>query len=795
MQKNRNVKIEVKLMFKNYLNTALRFLRRNKLFAGINLLGLSLALAASFIILLYVINEVSYNRNYKNREQIFRVLDDSEGSKSARTPYVLASALKDYVPQVEIAVTTASLGDFKLKLKDEFISIPLTIGTNSELFNIFDLSLSGSSENILEEPNSIVLSQKQADKFFHDENPIGKEITGLVNDNEQIFIVKGVFKDIPLNSSLKADCFVSSKWTLDRINKIFNTKDADLSWRRNFWTNWVMLKRNVDTGAVDSLLKTNNKQLSDYSLQNLSDVYFHSEGLINAGETGNIKAIRLFLAIAFLIILVAAINYIILSTAVSSERTKEIGIRKTNGASIGSLRKQLLSESLFLAFLAFPVALLLVKTSIPYAEKLFQIKLQIINSNVIIYILVYLSLIFFIGLVSGLYTSSYLSRINVISIMNNSIHSGKQKSSARFALIVIQLIIFCSFMSATLLIRSQFKFAMEKDLGYHSKNILLVKIGSDLKNAGVFINSIKSLPNVIDAAGASEPLPMLGSSWSMIQSFRNSEQVKIESMDVDYGYLEVMGMTIVKGRGFSKEFGSDLKNSLIFNETAIKQLGIEDPVGKFVIDRGQTIIGVVKDFNLHSIHTEIPPIKITLTDKYIEQVSIQYDPGSLNNLLPQIENEWKKAAPGVPFDYLTIEEFMEKYIYSSEKSLSAIFSIFALFSLIIATVGLFGLTLFIAKTRTKEIGIKRILGSSEKSIVFSFVRNNLIMVLIASSLSIPITFYFINMWLSSFAYKVNISWWVFVFTFLVASIVVLLTVLFHSFRVARINPVESLRYE
>jgi len=758
-------------------------------------LGLSLALAASFIILLYVINEVSYNRNYKNREQIFRVLDDSEGSKSARTPYVLASALKDYVPQVEIAVTTASLGDFKLKLKDEFISIPLTIGTNSELFNIFDLSLSGSSENILEEPNSIVLSQKQADKFFHDENPIGKEITGLVNDNEQIFIVKGVFKDIPLNSSLKADCFVSSKWTLDRINKIFNTKDADLSWRRNFWTNWVMLKRNVDTGAVDSLLKTNNKQLSHYSLQNLSDVYFHSEGLINAGETGNIKAIRLFLAIAFLIILVAAINYIILSTAVSSERTKEIGIRKTNGASIGSLRKQLLSESLFLAFLAFPVALLLVKTSIPYAEKLFQIKLQIINSNVIIYILVYLSLIFFIGLVSGLYTSSYLSRINVISIMNNSIHSGKQKSSARFALIVIQLIIFCSFMSATLLIRSQFKFAMEKDLGYHSKNILLVKIGSDLKNAGVFINSIKSLPNVIDAAGASEPLPMLGSSWSMIQSFRNSEQVKIESMDVDYGYLEVMGMTIVKGRGFSKEFGSDLKNSLIFNETAIKQLGIEDPVGKIVIDRGQTIIGVVKDFNLHSIHTEIPPIKITLTDKYIEQVSIQYDPGSLNNLLPQIENEWKKAAPGVPFDYLTIEEFMEKYIYSSEKSLSAIFSIFALFSLIISTVGLFGLTLFIAKTRTKEIGIKRILGSSEKSIVFSFVRNNLIMVLIASSLSIPITFYFINMWLSSFAYKVNISLWVFVFTFLLASIVVLVTVLFHSFRVARINPVESLRYE
>ncbi len=782
-------------MLKNYLNTAFRFLKRNKLFAGINLLGLSLALAASFIILLYVINEISYNHNYKNREQIFRVLSDSEGSKSARTPYVLTSALKDYIPQVEYAVTTAYLGDFKLKLKDEYISIPLTIGTNSELFNIFDLSMSGPSANILDEPNSIVLSQKQADKFSPDENPIGKEITGLVNDSEQIFIVKGVFKDIPLNSSLKADCFVSSKWTLDRINKIFSTKDADLSWRRDFWTNWVMLERNVDTGTVDSLLKTKNKQLSHYSLQNLSDVYFHSEGLMNAGETGNIKTIRLFLAIAFLIILVAAINYIILSTAVSSERTKEIGIRKTNGASIISLRKQLLSESLFLAFLALPVALLLVQTAIPYAEKLFQVKLQIINSNVIVYILVYLSLILFIGLASGLYTSSYLSRIKVISILNNSIHSGKQKSSVRFALIVIQLIIFCSFMSATLFIRSQFRFAMEKDLGYHSKNILLVNIGSNFKNYGVFINSIKSLPNVKNAAGAGEPLPMLGSSWSMIQSFQSSEQVKIESMDVDYGYLEMMGMTIVKGRGFSKEFASDLKNSLIFNETAIKQLGIEDPIGKYVVDRGQTIIGVVKDFNLHSIHTEIPPIKITLTDKYISQVSIQYDPGSLNTLLPQLENEWKRVAPGVPFDYLTIEELMGKYIYSSEKSLGAIFSIFALFSLIIATVGLFGLTLFIAKTRTKEIGIKKILGSSERSIVFSFVWNNLIMVLLASSLSIPITFYFVNKWLSNFAYKVNINWWVFVFSFLVASIVVLLTVLFRSFKAARINPVESLRYE
>ncbi len=783
-------------MLKNYLKTALRFLKRNKLFAGINLLGLSLALAASFIILLFVINELSYNNCYKNRKRIFKVVsyDDKSKTGNSRTPYVLASALKDNIPQVEYASATKTIGDLKLKVKDEYIPIPLTIGTNSELFNIFDLSMSGSSENILDEPNAILLSQTQASKFFPDKNPLGKEITGIVNDQEQVFVVKGVFKDIPLNSSLKADCFVNSKWTLDRVNKIFNTKDANSSWRRDFWTNWVILKENVNADEIDSLFKTKDKQLNSYSLQNLSDVYFHSEGLINAGETGNLKTIKLFLAIAFLIVLVAAINYIILSTAVSSERAKEIGIRKTNGASIHSLRKQLLSESLFLAFLALPVALFLVQIAMPYAEKLFQVNLQIINSNVIIYIMVYLSLVLFIGLASGLYTSSYLSRIKVISILNNSIHSGKQKSSVRFALIVIQLIIFCSFMSATLIIRSQFKYAMNKDLGYNSKNILLVNLGSNF-NYGVFINNIKSLPNVKDAAGASDPLPMMGSSWSMIQSFKNTEQIKVEAMDVDYGYMEMMGMTMVKGRGFSKELGSDLKNSCIFNETAIKQLGIDDPVGKFVVDRGKTIIGVVKDFNLHSIHTEIPPLKITLTNKYIRQVSIQYVPGSLNTLLPQLENEWKKIAPGVPFDYITMEELMEKYIYSSEKNLSTVFSIFALFSLVIATFGLFGLTLFIAKTRTKEIGIKKILGSSEKSIIYSFVRNNIIMVLVASLLSIPITIYFANKWLSNFAYKVNINGWVFAFAFLMATIVVILTVLFHSFKAARTNPIESLRYE
>lgn len=788
-------------MFKNYLKTALRFLKRNKLFAGINILGLSLALAASFIILLFVINELSYNHCYKNRKQVFRVVNyyvDFKNTMSG-TPYVLASVLKDEFPQVEKAVRARNMRGFKLKLKDEFVSVRRAVATDSEIFKIFDVNLTRAQENILDELNSIVLSRRQANKFFADEDPIGKEIIGLANNEEQVFVVKGVFEDIPVNSTFRADCFVNSKWTIDPINKSFRVDNAEVNWTLNFWTTWVLLNKDADVASLENqfrALETKNiaeKPIYQYSLQNLSDIYLHSEEVMNSGMGGSIKNIRLFSAIAFLIILIAAINYIILSTAVSSGRAKEIGIRKTNGASINSLRRQLLSESIFLAMLVLPIALGLTWFAMPFAEKLFQTKLQIISSNIIVYILVYLGLTLFIGITSGLYTSSYLSKIKVIDILKNSTHSGKRKSAIRFALIVVHLVIFCSFVSGTLIIRSQYEYALKKDLGYHNRNILLFDLGQNFKGYSSFINSIKSYPNITMAAGTMYGLPMQGSMSSMHQHFQDkTKKVNVEGMAVDYNFLETMGITLLEGRVFSEEFGSDLTKSTLLNETAVEQLGITNPIGKQL--GGSTIIGIVKDFNLHSIHSDIPPLNISMTDKYIQQVAIRYTPGTLSSLLPMLEKEWKDAAPERPFRYTTIEQLIGSS-YSSEKNLSTIISIFALFSLLIAAFGLFGLTLFVAKTRTKEIGIKKVFGSSERTIIYSFLKNNFIMVFVASLLSIPITIYFMNRWLSSFSYKTNIDWWVFVVAFLMATIVVLSTVLFHSFRASRINPVEALKYE
>jgi putative ABC transport system permease protein len=347
--------------------------------------------------------------------------------------------------------------------------------------------------------------------------------------------------------------------------------------------------------------------------------------------------------------------------------------------------------------------------------------------------------------------------------------------------------------SSTLILHSQYIYALNKDLGYFNKDVLLIELGRDFKGYSTYINGIKSNPNVINAGGTLGSLPAKNYTIDVIQHFQDKNvKVQIERMYIDYNFLKTMGIPLIKGREFSQEFGSDLTQAVILNETAVKQLGITDPVGKMIGD--QTIIGVVKDFNLHSIHSAIPPIIISITDKNIQQVALHYKPGTLNNVLLMVEAEWKKEAPDRPFRYTTIEDII-KDIYSSEKNLSTIVFIFTLFTLLIAAFGLFGLTLFIARSRTKEIGIKKVYGSSIHSIVYSFMLNNFILVLLAALLSVPVTIHFMSKWLNNFAFKTSISLWIFVISFAIAATVVLLTVFINSYKASHINPIEALRNE
>lgn len=790
-------------MLQNYLKSALTFLRRNRLFAIINLLGLSVALATSFIMLLYAINELSYNNCHKNSNRIYRILNYLVDFKkfNNQTPYVLANELKKEFPQVERAVSTKRVNNFKFKYKEEIIPIEDAIGTDSEIFDIFTLPVIGSSsnKNLLDNKNSIVISHDLAEKFFPGQNPVGQNIICLIYNTEQLLTVTGVFENIPENSTLRAQCFLNSKWTVDFINKTYGIDNADADWTQNFWNTWILLSSNSDFKLLENQFRAFElKNISEtspfqYSLQNLKNVYLKSAEISNAGITGNIKNVKLFITIAFLITIVAAINYIILSTMVSARRGLEIGLRKTFGASNRNIRYHLLSESILMALIVLPVAIALMWTALPYAGKLFQTQLNVLGSNISIYITVYIALTILIGLISGLYTSTYLSRLEVTNIIKNSSFSGKKRKMLRSLLVILQLIIFCSFVSSTLIIRSQYKYSLNKDLGHFKQDILFIQSGSNFQGYSAFINDIKLNPDIVLAAGTSDALFSEFSGYSVVPHFTDKDvRVQVEEMSIDYDFIKTMGLILTSGRDFSKEFPSDQTESVILNQTAVKMIGIPDPIGQKISN--YTIIGVIKDFNLHSIRSEIPPLLLFLTDRNIYQIAVHYRPGTLNSILLKIKEEWKNVSPEKPFIYNTIEELI-KNNYTSEKHLSIILTISTLFTLLIAVLGLFGLTLFVTQSKIEEIGLRKVFGSSESSIVSSLLLNNLILVVCAASLSIPISLYFMKRWLDNFAYKTTIPWWIFLISFLIAALVVLSTVFIHTFKASRINPVKALKYE
>jgi len=790
-------------MLKHYLTPAFRFLNRNKLYTAINSLGLAISLAISFIILLYVINEFSFDHLHKNRKNVYRVNNYHVDAKlnQATTPHQLARILEEEFPQVEKAVSTGVVRGVKLKSFEEFLPVERAITTTSEVFDIFTIPLVSRplSEDLLLDRNSIVLSRELANKLFKTGDPVGKVIEGNLHDSTVLFTVTGTFENIPQNSSFQADCFLNPYWNLVPYQRIMKTENLNDFWFINICITWVLLNDGSDLSTIDTQLREmENTHVKgplkyNYSLQKLSDVHLKSDDIGFSAFQGNMKDLKLFSLIAFLIVFIASTNYIILSIAVSTGRTKEIGIRKTAGGAINRIRNQLLSESIGLSILVLPIALVIMVAIRPYSESLFDTELHVIPSNLGIYIVAYILITLLIGLTSGLYTSSYMARLKVIDILRNTIHSGKSRKYYRFLLTTVQLIIFCTFVSSTLLIRSQYQFAIKRDPGHYVENILFIDLGRNFKEYESFLNKVRSIAFVEMATGSMDVIPTDRSGSMMFQHLQNEEvKVRIEIFNADYQFLEIMGIPLAEGRYYSEEFGNDMDYSVILNETAVKKMGIENPMDQKI--KHLNIVGVVKDFTLHSVQSEIQPLFIHLSNKFIYQLAITYQPGTLDNLIPLLKSEWDKTGQEAAFSYLTIEESIEN-LYASEKNLSTILALSSLLAIIIAAFGLIGLTLFVSKSRTNEIGIRKVFGSTEKEIVLSFLNMNFLSVITAGITSVPITLFFFNRWLENYTYKVEISWWVFIITGLIAAIVVLSTVLIQSLKASRINPVEALRYE
>ncbi len=794
-------------MFKNYLKTALRFLKKNKLFTFINLLGLSIALAISFVIVLYVVNELSYNSCYKNKKSIYNVITYHTDSKDKweNTPFVLASTLKEDFPEITAATNLRSERQIFAKVGEERIRLRAKC-TNDDFFKIFDIPFKyGSADHeLLTNPDAIVLSESLAQKIYGDENPVGKDFMTSMYNTDKVFTVTGVYKDLPKNSSIQAECLVNERWAINELNYTFHTGNSRTNWYRDFWTTWILVDSKSKKDAIVSQLPTfeekhldNRMALTrDFQLHSFNDFYLHSSDIANiaqGGRTGNAKNVRLFSIIAILVVLVAIVNYIILSTAVSTLRAKEIGIRKTNGASNSLLQKQFFGESLMIAILSVPFALFLAWLAIPAAGKLFDTRLELMSSNVIIYILIYLGIALLVGIASGLYSAGHLSRIKVIEVFKKQQTSNHNTISLRSALVAFQLVIFCTFVTSAMVVRSQYRYSLNRDMGFDAQNVLLVDIPS--RNQYVpLLDKIRNCPYVIHAGATTDAIPTGNFTTQMANCENNpNELLKMEYFGVDYQFLEAMGITPIEGRLFSEDYSND-DNCVVINETAVKQLGIVDPIGKIIRSRGKTIIGVVKDFNLHSIQNTIPPLNIELTKKYMSQIAISYQPGTRVQVIQQVESIFKELYEDRTPSYYEVADIYA-HMYAAERNLSNIISLAALFTAIISALGLLGLTLFDARSRTKEIGIKKAMGSSSLDIIFALGKKNTILVLVANVISIPISYIVINRWLENYAYKTPIYSWIFIITGIVTLIITTLTISWQSWKAANKNPVEALRYE
>ena len=533
-----------------------------------------------------------------------------------------------------------------------------------------------------------------------------------------------------------------------------------------------------------------------FRLQSLKDVYLRSSHLVNnRTATGNIKNVYIFSLIGFLILVIASINYTILSTARASTRSKEIGIRKVTGAGRKTLVRQILGESIITSFISLPLALLLAHLLLPSVNQLFRKDLAFQLTENWHFIAGFILLTLLVGLMSGSYLAFYLSSFKPVDVLKSKINTGINKSVYQKILITIQLVIFIVLLLGTGIIFRQIRYVQNKDMGFNREGLMTIYHDDDefRKRYFSFKNEVIKHPGVLNVSATMFGPPYNGGmQWEIPLKDNPDEIVRVEGLAVDFNYIETLEFTLLAGRAFSEEYGSD-SSAIILNETAVKKLGIDDPVGEVIQDR--TVIGVIKDFHLHTFHSEIMPMVIDIMDmKYSHDVVIRIDPENVSNTIAFIEEKWKEFAPDSPFEYSFFNDALEA-LYDDEKRFGKIISLSTLIAVFIACIGMFGLSLFIGEQRIKEIGIRKVFGSSSTQVVMLILKQYMLMVLIANLVAWPVAWYVMNRWLQNFAYRTKFEIWLFFAVAALSMIIVLATITFQTVKAAQTNPSETLKFE
>ncbi|MDB5119911.1 MAG: FtsX-like permease family protein [Sphingobacteriales bacterium] len=798
-------------MLKIYLKTSIRYLWKHKGFSIINLIGLSIGIAVCYFALLYVNFELSYDRYNEKESQIYRIVTDEKtpfGVNYESAPAALGPALQAEFPEVKSSVRVFLDNYIIQKDKETYGTVDVAYA-DSSLFSVFSLPLaSGRVNTLFNQPFDMVVSETAARRYFGTVQCIGKTL--MLNGNQQA-AVTGVMKDIPNNSHFKVDILLSMSSLIG--------KSDDSEWMKNwnrygFYTYLLLPNKqaaNSLSAKLNGFIKSHNPQSINQqtlSVEPLKEVYLKGKPRGNkAGSTthGNINNMYIFSVIAGLVLFIACFNFINLTTAFSLQRAKEIGVRKVMGASKKQLISQFLADAMMLTLLAFIIALLVCVLLLPIFNQLSgkTISTSIFQNPAYIGLLLLITLI--IGFLSGIYPAYLLSSFQPIESLKGQLVSGIKGIFLRKALVITQFSISIILIIATIFIYQQLSF-MNQNLGFKKDHLLVIDFQYDdriINHETKIKQKLLNIPGVDKASFASYIPGKPNKKFpTKIESVGHDMQEFIfDTYFIDTDFLQQYQIEIIAGRGFSSKHKSDLRTAMLINETAVKSLGFSNPkdaLGKRFSQGTKggegIIIGVIKDFHFHSMAEKIQPLTLRISPGFFTYLTLSFSSNNVQSTIKNIEKAWNDLAPGLPLSYFFADEAYHAQ-YKSEERFGKLFISFSSLAILISCLGLFGLAAFSTTQRTKEIGVRKVLGASTASITSLLSKDFLKLISISIIIASPISWFAMSKWLQNFAYRVDITWWVFALAGILAILIAFITISFQTIKAAIANPVKSLRSE
>ncbi len=802
-------------MLQKYFIAFLRNFRKDKGYSIINLLGFTVGIASFLLILLFVSHELSYDRYHVNSDRVYRLgikaMVGNTRINQTTSSSRMFREMSERFPEIESGTKFISWGNGTVKYEDRIFAERSIIFADSTIFDLFTMPLIfGTKENALNRPNSVAISETYAVKYFGEENPIGKVLKFDSDYTDEIdFEVTAVYQDIPVNSHKHYDLLCSLVSFPDLLN-------SD-GWTANNFVTYFLLHPETDIDALEVKMQNYAKEsigvdrynewaslgnFWEFFLQALPDIHLKSDLNGEFEANGNIKNVYIFSVIAFFVLIIACINFMNLATARSARRAREVGIRKVSGSSRLLLITQFLVESVILTLVSVFLALLLVRLLLPWFNDWLGLELsfELLGSGMMILLLAAGGIL--LGILSGLYPALFLSAYQPLKVLKSQSLPSRGGFGVRNALVTFQFAASIFLIIGTLMVNRQMQFLSGTDLGFDKENVLVITGQSAfVENFEPFRQEMEANSMVTGVTGA-RSLP--GYSFSNI-GFRSEyvdQNFTLNIYVADEKFADVLGLRMTEGRFFSSEFPSDT-SGVILNETAVSALGLDDPLGKTIQtntsdDIFYPVIGVVKDFHYESMHSEIRPMAIFhrrgQMSRPLSYIAVRYDEGMGEEVSGLAEGIWNRMVPGIPFVYSFLDDDYDS-LYQNERQTSQVFAFLSILAILVACLGLLGLAAYMTQQKTRQIAVRKVFGASVRQIVsllsLSFVR----WVIISFIIACPVAWWLMTSWLRNFVYKADIVWWIFAVAGVTALAIALITISSVTFKAARMNPAESLKYE